>query len=233
MLATMPLIAARAFLRSDAVNALDGLGQAAVELAKAAAVSAFEPLKTEFRVPRGQPGVITKALRRMPHDETREFSAPKAREAFLLAAYRYLTPLDHEELVVAVGSRRGRGRSAGARLVKLHRVVGSADRVALTPKLRFLLDEYLDLEGGEVVLVHNHPRHPVKSFINEHIGWRPIPSAQDRELALSFLQTRLEHCLTVGRPSSWKWYLVDESQIAEFVLPTLDALAALMQKIQG
>ena len=61
----------------------------------------------------------------------------------------------------------------------------------------------------------------------------PIASAQDRDLALSFLQDRLEHCLTVRWPSSWKWYLVDEGQIAEFMLPTLDVIAALMQKIQG
>jgi hypothetical protein len=215
------------------VNAFDHFGGMFLELAKAAAVSALEPVKDRFRVPPGQSGAITRTLRGTAHDETSEFARPKARDAFLLAAWRYLKPLHHEELLVAVGTRRGQGRSAGARLVKVHRVAGSVDRVALTPKLRFLLDEYLDREGGEVVLVHNHPRNPLKSFINELVGWRPIPSAQDRDLALSFLQDRLEHCLMAHRPSSWKWYLVDEGQIAEFVLPTLDVIAALMRKVQG
>lgn len=64
----------------------------------------------------------------------------------------------------------------------------------------------------------------MKSAIGSVLGWRPSASAQDRNLATSFLQSRVGHLLHSERPSSLKWYLVDEGEVGEFVLPTLDVL---------
>jgi hypothetical protein len=108
----------------------------------------------------------------------------------------------------------------------VHRSVGTRDSVALTPALIALLDDYLARVGGEVVLLHNHPGNLVKRFIRQTIGWRPIASVPDRDLALKFFRSRVGHFLTARRPSSFKWYLLDEGEVAQFVLPTLDTLLA-------
>jgi AAA family ATP:ADP antiporter len=49
-------------------------------------------------------------------------------------------------------------------------------------------------------------------------------SAPDRDLALAFFRSRVGHFLTATRPSSFKWFLIDEGELAEFTLPTLDVL---------
>jgi hypothetical protein len=206
--------------------AVNAFGPFARELGKLALVAACEPLKDSFRTRPAQVAAITKTLRRMQHDEVRDFSSPKGRDDFLWAAANHLEPLSHEELLVAFGSRRGGKRGAGASLRRVHRAVGTQSSVALTPKLIGLLDEYLAREGGEVVLLHNHPGNLLKSLIRHTIGWRPLASAQDRNLALSFFHSRIGHFLTATRPSSFKWYLLDEGELAEFMLPTLDTLLA-------
>jgi hypothetical protein len=205
----------------------------ATEFGKLAVVASLEPLKDSFRTRPGQLGAITRTLRNLRHDEVRDFSSPKGRDDFLWATANYLEPLDHEELIVAFGSRRGRHRSAAACLRRVHRTVGTQGSVALTLGLLQLLDEYLAREGAEVVLVHNHPSHLLKTVMRHTIGWRPIASSQDRNLAVSFWQSRVGHFLTASRPSSFKWFLLDEGELAEFPLPTLDTLlawAALAQK---
>jgi len=206
------------------MSSFDRLGHALIELGKAVVVAAVEPRKSTFRVRSGQVGAVTKTLRSLAHDELRSFASPKGRDNFLWATANYLAPLDHEELIVAFGTRRGRARGAGAALRRVHRSVGVRDRVSLTPSLLTLLDAELRRDGAEIVLVHNHPPNALKSAIGNVLGWRPIASAQDRNLATAFLESRVGHLLSSERPSSLKWYLVDEGEVGEFVLPTLDVL---------
>jgi hypothetical protein len=203
---------------------MSALDQFVEELAKLAVVSACEPLKDSFRTRPAQVAAITRTLRSLRHDEVRDFQSSKGRDDFLWATANYLEPLEHEELIVAFGSRRGTSRSAGASIRRVHRAVGTPTSVTLTPKLVGLLDEYLARDGAEIVLVHNHPSNPIKTAIRNTIGWRPIASAQDRDLALAFFRSRVGHFLTATRPSSFKWFLLDEGELAEFTLPTLDVL---------
>lgn len=105
------------------------------ELLKLAAVAALEPTKESFRTRPAQVAAITKTLRTLHHDEVRDFSSAKVRDDFLWATANYLEPLEHEELIVGFGSRRGSSRSSGASLRRVHRVVGTRSSVALTPKL--------------------------------------------------------------------------------------------------
>jgi len=203
----------------------------ATDLLKGAAAAALEPEKRGFRIRPGQVGAITRTLRAIGHDETREFSSPKGRDDFLWATANYLAPLEHEELIVAIGSRRGSRRAAGACLRRVHRVVGQRDNVPVTPALSALLENELQRDGAEILLVHNHPRHLIKTAIGHVVGWRPLASDADRALAQRVLQGRVAHLLTSARPSSFKWYLVDERQIGEFVLPPFDTLHAWVQRV--
>lgn len=202
------------------------LGKAVLGLGKDALVAALEPRKSTFRVRPGQVGAITKLLRGLGHDEIKSFASPKGRDSFLWAAANYLAPLPHEELIVAFGDRRGSRRTAGAALRRVHRSVGERDRVSLSANLSSLLEMELQRDGAEIVLVHNHPAHPLKSAIGAVLGWRPIASTQDRRLATAFAATRLAHTIASPRPSSFKWYLVDEGEVGEFILPPLDVLLA-------
>jgi len=219
----------RRILRLRAMNPFERF---AVELGKLAVVASLEPVKESFRTRPGQVGAITRTLRALGHDEVRDFSSPKGRDDFLWATANYLESLNHEELIVAFGSRRGRDRSAAACLRRVHRTVGTESSVAVTTKLLRLLDEYLAREGAEVALVHNHPSNLLKTVVRHTIGWRPIASRQDRNLALSFWRSRVGHFLTATRPSSFKWFLLDEGELAEFPLPTMDTLLAWATQVQ-
>jgi hypothetical protein len=196
----------------------------AAELIKNAAVASLEPKSAPLRTDPAKVAAITKTVRGLDHDELRAFARAKGRHDFLWAAAKYLAPLPHEELLVAFGSRRGASRNAGACLRQVHRTIGERDRVDFTPKLIALLDKTLEQDGAEVILIHNHPSALWKTFIGETIGWRPIASTQDRALATRLLETRLGHFFTSSRPSSLKWYLVDEGKIAEFLLPPAETL---------
>lgn len=198
-------------------------------LLKAAVVAALEPEKEWFTNRPAQVGAITKVLRTLRHDERKRFASPKGRDDFLWAALNYLAPLPHEELLVAIGSRRGNRRSSGAALRSVHRTVGTRASVTPTPFVRALVDAELEREGAEVILVHNHPSNVVKSALQLVVDWRPVPSDADRNLARALLGQRLEHVLTAARPSSLKWYLVDEGRLGEFFLPAADELLAWLR----
>lgn len=194
-------------------------------LARGAFEAAFDPpVKEVFRVRPRHSGAITRVLNNLAHDELRRFRSPKSRDDFLLAALRYLEPLPHEELITAVGTRRGSARNSGARLRCVHKTVGYRDRVPMTLNVATLLEAELARDGAEVLIVHNHPPRLLKSIIRHVVGWRPIPSTADRALMYWFLQSRVGHLLTSSRRSSFKWYLVDEGELGEFVLPPLDVI---------
>jgi hypothetical protein len=195
-------------------------------LAKALPLALLEPEKTVFRVRSGQTGAITRTLRRLRHDEFACFQKSKGRDDFLWSVTKYLAALDHEELIVGIGSRRGRTRSAGAALRYMHRTVGDRASVPITPQLEARLEKELTRDGAEVVLVHNHPPHLVKTLIGQALPWRPLASDADRLLAQRFLMSRIGHLLAAERPSSFKWFLVDEGRLSEFCLPPLDTLRA-------
>jgi hypothetical protein len=145
------------------MNLVEKLAAAAIDVGKAAAVAALEPRKTDFRIRSAQVGAITKTLRALGHDEVGAFASPKGRDDFLWATANYLELLDHEELIVAFGVRRGRPRAAGACLRRVHRSIGERDSVALTPRLLSLLETALRQDGAEILLIHNHPANPVKT----------------------------------------------------------------------
>lgn len=212
---------------------LENFGAAAFELGAGAVLASLERPKDVFSLRRGQVGAITKMLRRLEHDEVADFATPKGRDDLLWATANYLTPLRHEELIVAVGVRRGRARSAGASYRRIHRTVGTRGRVQPTPKLLRLLEAELEHDGAEVALIHNHPANPIKTVVSKTVGWRPIASTADRQLAAWFLQARLDHLLTARRPSSFKWYLVDDDRVAEFTLPPADVLLTWLSSARG
>jgi hypothetical protein len=202
------------------------LGGKVVRLLAHRVVAGLEPDKNKFRVRRGHVGAITRTLSRIDHDEVKPFASPKNRDDFLWAACRHLDPIDtHEELLVGFGTRRAPARNAGAQIKFVYRAVGEKARVAITPRLVSLLETQLTKDRAEVVLVHNHPGHPVRSFIRNMLeDSKPLPSGSDRDIATSLLQSRVGHLLASAWPSSFKFYLLDEGRMAEFLLPSPDGL---------
>src|SRR5690349_12364123 len=117
-------------------------GKAALaEYGKAAVIAALEPEKEWLRVRPAQVRAALRVLRKVPHDGLLEFASPTGRDDFLEAARKYLQGLDHEELLVAFGTRRGSARNAGASLRRVHRTVGTRSNVPVTDTLRALICE--------------------------------------------------------------------------------------------
>jgi hypothetical protein len=54
--------------------------------------------------------------------------------------------------------------------------------------------------------------------------WKPIPSGSDRDITMALLSSRIGHLLTSAWPSSFKFYLLEEGRMAEFLLPSPDPL---------
>jgi hypothetical protein len=178
----------------------------------------------------GQVGAITKTIRRTADDECVRFATHKGRSDFLVAVHKYLGPIaDHEELIAAFGHRLGTHSNASSRLTHLWRGLGDRRSVAFTPRLTELIYRQLDLRDGEVLLVHNHPGHAVKSILNFIGLWRPIPSSQDRNIALTLNFEALQRQLSNRSIARLRWFLVDEGRLAEFRLPSVEWLANVMR----
>ncbi len=202
--------------------------EAAPIIAAHRALAEFEPTKSKFRVRSGNVSAITKVLRSLGHDEVRLFPTPKGRTDFLWAAYNHLVKLtDHEELFVALGRRRGDGEHAPSSLEGVWRGVGGRDSVALSPQVQGMIERQILVENGEVIIVHNHPPFDVKSLYSFLFGWKPLPSSADREVALGHNLRAFFSALQNGRGGRLRWYLVDESKLAEFYLPSLERIMDL------
>ena len=168
---------------AEQVDALIGrVMRAAPQLLPHRLLLEFEPVKESFRVRPASVGATTRVLRSTPPDAVSVFASAKGRDAFLLAASRYLCSMsDHEELIVAFGRRHGPNRNSPSRLEGVRRGVGGRSQVSLTPTITAIIDRYLATPQGQVLIVHNHPPNDVKGLLSLILGWWPLPSDQDRE----------------------------------------------------
>lgn len=205
---------------------LHQLGGKLLRLAAHRFVAGLEPDKQRFRVQPAHVAAITRTLGKLDHDQVVPFKTAKGRDTFLWAAQKHLKPITtHEELLVGFGRRRGPARNAGASIEFIYRAVGERTRVSVTKRLIGLLETQLTKDRAEVILVHNHPVHLVWAAVRELVGdWKPLPSGSDRDIAMALLSSRIGHLLTSAGPSSFKFYLLDEGHMAEFVLPSPDIL---------
>lgn len=80
-------------------------------------LAAFEPVRDSFLVGDGSVSAITRAIRKAAPDGVSTFRTVKGRTDFLYAALKYLSSVtDHEEMLIAFGTRQGQRRNAPARL---------------------------------------------------------------------------------------------------------------------
>lgn len=192
-------------------------------------LTAFEPDAAEPKGRRGHVSATTRLLRATAHDEVRRFSSPKRAEDVLRAAQLHLSDLDdHEELIVAFGKRTSRGPVFEG----VWRGVGHAGGVSFTPLARDLVQKMVTtVHGAYFVVIHNHPPNDLKTLLSLFLDWVPLPSSGDREVALRNDVATLRRFLQTGHDGSFKWYLVDESQIKEFFLPSVERFEQLFAYI--
>jgi hypothetical protein len=206
------------------------LGNLVRELLLNGLLSKCDPTLPRLSYLSAQVGVITKAIRRARNDELVPFPTPKGRSDFLVAAHRYLAAIaDHEELIAAFGRCLGTHTNAASRLTHIWRGVGDRGSVRFTPHLIELINDQLNLTNGEVLLVHNHPDHALKSVLNHFELWRPIPSSQDRNTAMIHNIDVLQRQLSRRSIAKVRWFLVDEGELAEFRLPSIECMASVLR----
>lgn len=193
-------------------------------------LSECDPILPRLSYLSGQVGVITKTLRQTAHDQLASFATPKGRSDFLVAAHKHLSGIStHEELIAAFGRTLGQRLRASSRLTHVWRGVGDAQSVRFTPRLIQLINDQAMLPDGEVLLVHNHPQHALKSVLDYFGLWRPIPSSQDRNVALAYTIGSLQRQTLGGPIARVRWFLVDQGELAEFRLPSIEWIASMVR----
>lgn len=206
------------------------------ELMAAATRVGFNRLLAEFEPPPlrrvtlkpANATAVTRAIWDTPDDEFKLFRTRKSRSAVLLGSFSHLARVyDREEVVVALGKQHGRG----ARFEGLWRSSGSGSGVALSERVLDVIGKHLKVDGGEVVVVHNHVGNDFKTWWKAVFGWRPLPSSGDRDVAMSHNISALRQLLVYGRTTRLKWYLVDEGEMAEFYLPSVEKTLAAFESM--
>lgn len=199
--------------------------------ANAVLTNCEEPPLRRIRLSQPSNGaVVTRALRNARPDSLTKFAKSKSRSAILLAAKNYLSSkTDHEELVVFFGKRRGDGAVfEGFWLNRGDRSGVGFTRLALSTIQGVVMND-----RSEIVIVHNHPPNDLKALLASWFGWRPLPSSADRETALAHNVPTWVWLLSDGFGPRLKWYLVDEGEIAEFYLPSVERCLELARAFAG
>lgn len=152
------------------------------------------------------------------HDFVQAFRTPKTLDDVLWAGYRHLRELDdREELVVALGQRRGSSATAPLRFDGLWRGIGDRSTSTFTPLARSIVRrQVMDVSGGCAVVIHNHPPHDLRTLFSLFLDWTPLPSSTDRETALASDMAAWRRWFETGHDGSFKWYLVEEGRMREF-----------------
>ena len=215
--------------RGEELNYIDDLIRRTVEalptILTNGILSAFEPIKEKFVVRPGQVGAITRTIRSLEHNEIKRFASPKGRNDFLWSTTRYLEELgDHEEMLVAIGRRRGQDRTSPSMLEGVWKGIGDQHSVSFTPLITDLIGKQMGVDHGDIIVVHNHPRYDVKTLLSLFVGWRPLPSSQDREVAFRANLSAFANYLNRGQGAVFRWYLVDEGELLEFFLPSIERI---------
>jgi hypothetical protein len=185
-------------------------------------IAEFEPMPTSLAYRESHARVVKAGIRDAAHDELKAFPSTVGRNAFLAAAFEHLTEIDdHEELIVAFGKRRGTRDESPTMLSGLWRGIGRHDEVGITPLLRHTLETQAAYDRSEIIFVHNHPMHDVKSLVRFLFGWTPLASSPDRNVALR-MNTIAALKSMAGFSNHHRFYLVDEERLARFWLPSLE-----------
>lgn len=204
----------------------DPIEAALLELAESRVIAELEPKKAGFLVRRGHVGAVVRALRGAPHDAVLRFRTAKGRDTFLYACLCHLSHVqDCEWLIVGLGRRRGVGPERPSAIEGMWIGRGDAASVAFTPLAQSLVRQQMEIvRNGEVLVVHNHPPHPIKWVIRQIVGWTPLASRQDRRTAHAAHAAMFRRIACGHHAGHIRFYLVDEGELKEFFLPPLETL---------
>jgi hypothetical protein len=196
-------------------------------------VAQFEPMPAAIDYRTDHAYLVRSAISATGHDGFAAFPEPLGRNAFIVAALEHLAPIrDREELIVAFGKRRGSRDEAPSRLEGLWRGIGGRDEVSITPLLRDTVQKQSGaMDRSEIIFVHNHPEHDVKSLIRFLFGWTPLASSPDRDTALRMNLTASLRSM-LGHANHFRFYLVDEGKLARFWLPSVETFMALLGNLK-
>lgn len=157
-------------------------------------------------------GQFGRRLRKLEEDK-RETIPAVYRKAFLWGCANFLTPLDHEMIVL------GFGRALGTRNIvnSVLKIPGQRHSAILLPDE--LADIHAHLNGGKnhsILLVHNHPEHIIHTVLAMLLGDVPLPSLKDRDTALKFYGARLKAGFAGFPLGSIRFFLVQNNSVIEF-----------------
>lgn len=196
-------------------------------------VAHFEPMPASLAYRTEHARLVRSAIDGLRHDGLAVFPETVGRNAFLAAAFEHLARIqDREELLVAFGTRRGERDESPSRLTGLWRGIGGRDQVGMTPLLRDTVAKHAGkVERSEILFVHNHPEHDVKSLVRFLLGWTPLASSPDRNLAAGMNLNAAMRSI-FGPASHHRFYLVDEGMLGRFWLPSVETFMAILRNLK-
>jgi hypothetical protein len=157
-------------------------------------------------------GQFGRRLSKLSEDK-RETIPTVYRKAFLWGCANFLTPLNHEMIVVGFGRMLGT-RNAVDSILK---VPGERHNVILLPDELAEIHAHLDnAKNNSILLVHNHPDHIIHTALAMLMGDTPLPSLKDRNSALNFYGERLNAGFAGFPWASIRFFLVQNDDVTEF-----------------
>jgi hypothetical protein len=203
------------------------LGRQIHSLVNAWLATRFEPLVSRLYC---QPKEVARVRRMLTEaagsgsDEPRLLERPVGRGTMLLASFKHLGAIQHrEELVITLGRRLGTDRTRPSRVEGFWHCTGERHSVRPTERALSVVERHINtIPRAEVMFIHNHPETLEKTVLRALVGWTAMPSAMDRATAsraFDYSVRLLDDRLHEG---FFRFFLVEESELREFVLPPLD-----------
>lgn len=168
----------------------------------------------------GRVGPVQRKIEKLGNDDAVALRVPVGLDHALGACSQYLREVrGHEELIAVFGTRTGTIEHPLSRYERLHRVVGNANTVEITPKLRFAITEHLDEPRNVVLLLHNHPSpNRPEGLLKQLFVPRPLPSFRDRRSLHALEPDRFLKVLRGGEVGV-RCFVVQNGRLIEFVWP--------------
>lgn len=153
-----------------------------------------------------------------------DLDKPIYRKAFLYGCYSFYCQLNdgYEWLIIGFGETLG----TKTRIDKFYMQKGGTSEVNIPSNITSSMIK--TTSNSDFIFVHNHPPKPVRLLKNFIIGDTPIASTKDRNIAW---QHKLE--TVFGLLGKRRFYLIENNQVKEFYLPSLDSIMASIKRLMA
>ena len=205
------------------------------EVVTSTILTLFEPESDGIpKVRIGQARFISTKLTKSSDDSFIRFPQPYGRNTTLAGIWMFLEKgHEREYLVTAFGKRKGSGADRPGQFYGLHISHGAGHAVKFSPIcIDYFQKHIAEIDNGEVLVCHNHPRNIVTDLLSQLIDWSPVPSNRDREVMYQFRYRAIVNWLASGNFRNIRFFLVENGRPREIQLPPADRIVKMLSGLR-